>query len=97
MNPIEETPLVRIVDDDASICASLSFMLRHEATRYRAGKMRKAFFAMTSRVAPGAWLLDIRMPKISGSNCSRFFASARSGRRLFSFRRTETLKRPFTR
>lgn len=66
MNPIEETPLVRIVDDDASICASLSFMLRHEGYEVSCWQDGESFLRDDQPSRPGCVLLDIRMPKISG-------------------------------
>ena len=66
MNPIEETPLVRIVDDDASICASLSFMLRHEGYEVSCWQDAESFLRDDQPSRPGCVLLDIRMPGMSG-------------------------------
>ena len=55
-----------LVDDDASICASLSFMLRHEGYEVSCWQDAESFLRDDQPSRPGCVLLDIRMPKISG-------------------------------
>ena len=71
MHQTEELPLIRIVDDDAAIRASLSFMLRHEGYEVSAWADAASFLREDQPSRPGCILLDIRMPGLSGLDLQR--------------------------
>lgn len=63
---ISRNTLVRIVDDDESVCGSLSFMLRiagFDVTTYTSAR---DFLDKDDRERPGCVILDVRMCGMSG-------------------------------
>ncbi|HBZ58404.1 MAG TPA: DNA-binding response regulator [Sutterella sp.] len=63
---ISRNTLVRIVDDDESVCGSLSFMLRiagFDVTTYTSAR---DFLDKDDRERPGCVILDVRMSGMSG-------------------------------
>jgi two-component system, LuxR family, response regulator FixJ len=59
-------PTVFIVDDDASVCGSLKFLLRSAALDSRAFGSAPEFLAVYDPIQPGCLVLDVRMPGMSG-------------------------------
>ena len=60
------SPLLRIVDDDEDVRASLAFMLACEGWETRAFASAEAFLSGDTPSRPGCLLLDVRMPGRSG-------------------------------
>lgn len=58
--------LIRIVDDDASVCASLSFVLQIAGFDVVSYNSADQFFEQDADLRPGCILLDVRMPGKSG-------------------------------
>lgn len=67
-------PLVRIVDDDDEVRASLQFMLECEGIAAAAYPTAKAFLADFDRRIPGCILLDVRLPDVSGPDIQAVLA-----------------------
>lgn len=59
-------PLVRIVDDDPSLRASLEFMLRCEGYAVASYESAKSFLAGDMPGRPGCLILDVKMPGMTG-------------------------------
>ena len=58
--------LIRIVDDDPEMCASLEFLLSTEGWKVKSYPSAEAFLREDESMVPGCLLLDIRMPDMSG-------------------------------
>ncbi len=61
-----QSPLVRIVDDDVAVCESLVFMLRHEGYDVESWTSAEEYLREDNSCRSGCLLLDIRMPSMSG-------------------------------
>lgn len=61
-----ETAIVHIVEDDASLRASLDSLLRSVGLETRMHGSARAFMAADRPDAPGCIILDIRLPGMSG-------------------------------
>lgn len=62
-----QTPdLIRIVDDDASVCASLTFILQIAGFDVVSYNSAAQFLEQASELRPGCILLDVKMPGKSG-------------------------------
>ncbi|MCF0254111.1 MAG: response regulator transcription factor, partial [Duodenibacillus sp.] len=70
-------PVIRIVDDDAAIRASLAFMLECEGYAVRAFSSGEAFLTGDTPSTPGCIILDIRMPGLSGLEVQQRLAERR--------------------
>lgn len=60
------SPVVRIVDDDASVCESQSFFLQLAGFRTRSFSSAEAFLRDDDPQAPGCIILDVRMGGMTG-------------------------------
>ena len=60
------TPLVRIVDDDEGILNSLAFLLDCEGWEVKTYRDGSQFLASNDFSRPGCIILDVRMPNMSG-------------------------------
>lgn len=58
--------LIRIVDDDPDMCASLEFLLSAAGWRSRAYSSAEEFLELDDPLLPGCLLLDVRMRRMSG-------------------------------
>ena len=66
------TPLIRVVDDEASLRRALVFLLESTGWQVAAYDSAEAFLsAWTEPAAPGCLILDIRMPLMSGLELQR--------------------------
>lgn len=66
------TPLIRVVDDEASLRRALVFLLESAGWQVAAYESAEAFLsAWTEPAAPGCLILDIRMPLMSGLELQR--------------------------
>ena len=74
-----ESPLVLVVDDDASVASSTGRLIRS------AGRRAEAFFSGEDLLSSGraaeasCLILDMRMPKINGLELQRLLMEARPG------------------
>jgi FixJ family two-component response regulator len=65
-------PLIRVVDDEASLRRALAFLLESAGWQVAAYDSAEAFLAAwTEPAAPGCLILDIRMPLMSGLELQR--------------------------
>lgn len=62
----DDTPLIRIIDDDPSALESVSFMLACEGYELRTYACARDFLADDMPTRPGCVILDVRMPEMSG-------------------------------
>ena len=60
------TPLVRIVDDDEGIRNSMAFLLEGEGWEVKTYRDGSQFLASNDFSRPGCIILDVRMPNMSG-------------------------------
>ena len=60
------TPLVRIVDDDEGIRNSMAFLLEGEGWEVKTYRDGSQFLASNDFTRPGCIILDVRMPNMSG-------------------------------
>lgn len=60
------SPVVRIVDNDASVCESQSFFLQLAGFRTRSFSSAEAFLRDDDPQAPGCIILDVRMGGMTG-------------------------------
>jgi len=74
------TPLVRIVDDDASFRTALARLLRAAGFAVQAFASAEEFLAGPAREVPGCVLVDLQMPGLSGLDLQH--ALAQDGRGL---------------
>ena len=66
------SPLIRVVDDEASLRRALVFLLESAGWQVAAYESAEAFLAAASEPAPpGCLILDIRMPLMSGLELQR--------------------------
>jgi RNA polymerase sigma factor (sigma-70 family) len=66
------TPVIRVVDDEASLRRALVFLLESAGWQVTAYDSAEAFLAAwTEPAAPGCLVLDIRMPRMSGLELQR--------------------------
>lgn len=63
---IEQTPVIRIVDDDEMMRTSLTFLLESEHRKVREYSDALEFVENDDFATPGCLLLDVRMPTMSG-------------------------------
>lgn len=61
-----EKPLIRIIDDDASVCDALAYMLRMEGWEVVVFYDASSFLRGDVPSRHGAAILDVRMPGMSG-------------------------------
>jgi len=59
-------PLIRIVDDDPSVCQSMSFRLRIEGYEVKSYMKATDFLNEDDTSRHGCIILDVRMPEMSG-------------------------------
>jgi len=62
-------PIIYIVDDDISLCNSLSYVLESVSLQVRSYHHVEGFLENYDPTRPSCILLDIRMPDISGLEC----------------------------
>ncbi|MCF0253705.1 MAG: response regulator transcription factor [Duodenibacillus sp.] len=65
MNP-QDTPLIRVVDDDPDVRESLELLLMGEGWDVQCFDGGRAFLAGDMPSRPGCVLLDVRMPEMTG-------------------------------
>lgn len=63
---LNNTPLVRIVDDDEGIRNSMAFLLKGEGWEVKTYRDGSQFLANGDFVRPGCIIMDVRMPNMSG-------------------------------
>jgi len=73
-------PTVYVIDDDASIRESVTFLLESAGLRVRAFESCEAFLGVEPEAGPGCILLDLRLPAMSGLELQR--ALVERGERL---------------
>ena len=61
-----QTPVIRLVDDDRELLDSLSFMLEMEGWKVRCFSNAREFLTQDMHSEPGCVILDVRMPQMSG-------------------------------
>ncbi len=59
-------PIVHIVDDDVSLCDSISYLLESVHLQVKSHHHAESFLQDYDPTTPGCLLLDIRMPNVSG-------------------------------
>jgi len=64
-----EEPIIYIVDDDISLCDSLSYLLESVRLSVKVYHHADGFLENYDPTHPSCLLLDIRMPNISGLQC----------------------------
>lgn len=67
----DEAPLIRIVDDDGDLRDALLYMLSQEGWEAAAFPDAESFLRSAAPSAPGALILDVRMPGMSGIELHR--------------------------
>ena len=72
----EDTPVVFIVDDDASVRRSIQDLLSSVALRSEAFATPQEFLESKRTDCPGCLVLDVRLPGMSGLDCQRALAEA---------------------
>jgi len=72
----EDTPVVFIVDDDASVRRSIQDLLSSVALRSEAFATPQEFLDSTRTDCPGCLVLDVRLPGMSGLDFQRALAEA---------------------
>lgn len=73
--PVEPSPIVYVVDDDASVRAALEDLLASMGLQVRAFASTVEFLAHAMDDAPACLVLDVRMPGQSGLDFHRSMAS----------------------
>ena len=61
-----QTPVIRLVDDDRELLDSLSFMLEMEDWKVRCFSNAREFLTQDVHSEPGCVILDVRMPGMTG-------------------------------
>ena len=72
----DDTPVVFIVDDDASVRRSIQDLLSSVALRSEAFATPQEFLDSKRADCPGCLVLDVRLPGMSGLDCQRRLAEA---------------------
>ncbi len=73
--PVEPSPIVYVIDDDASVRAALEDLLASMGLQVRAFASTGEFLAHAMEDAPACLVLDVRMPSQSGLDFHRTMAS----------------------
>jgi len=73
--PVEPSPIVYVIDDDASVRAALEDLLASMGLQVRAFASTGEFLAQALEDAPACLVLDVRMPGQSGLDFHRTMAS----------------------
>jgi len=73
--PLEPSPIVYVIDDDASVRAALEDLLASMGLQVRAFASTREFLAHAMEDAPACLVLDVRMPGQSGLEFHRQMAS----------------------
>ena len=63
---VKQPPLIRLVDDDPSVCESLAFVLEVAGLQVKGYSSALDFLAWDDREREGCLLLDVRMPEMTG-------------------------------
>jgi len=71
-------PLITIVDDDESMCASLDNLLRSLGLRARAFQSAESFLRASPGPDTSCLILDVRMPGMGGLELQRQLVASRS-------------------
>ena len=74
LKAIQESSLIRIVDDDTDLSAALKFFIELEGWRTEVYNDARTFLASDRPSLPGCLVLDVRMPGLSGLECQRILA-----------------------
>src|SRR5215813_8045595 len=72
----DDTPVVFIVDDDASVRRSIEDLLSSVALRSEAFATPQEFLDSKRADCPGCLVLDVRLPGMSGLDCQRKLTEA---------------------
>ena len=75
---VDATPVVFVVDDDASIRESLELMIRHAGWQPKLFASAQDFLACLADRTPSCLVLDIEMPGLNGLDLQERIASERS-------------------
>jgi len=70
------SPVVFVVDDDASMREAISSLIRSVGLRVEMFSSAKEFLRMKKTDAPGCLVLDVRLPGLSGLELQRELAAA---------------------
>ena len=76
--PVDEDPVVRIVDDDDGDREALAFMLESSGWKVQAYSSARDFLVNDAPSQPGCVVLDVRMPGMTGLDLQRRFVEAGS-------------------
>ena len=68
---VKQPPLIRLVDDDPSVCESLAFVLEVAGLQVKGYSSALDFLAWDDREREGCLLLDVRMPEMTGLELQR--------------------------
>ena len=63
---MDKETLIRVVDDDDSVRNGLEYLLRMEGWKVKTFPSGLSFLQGDSPSVPGAFVIDVRMPGISG-------------------------------
>ena len=62
----DRSPIIYVVDDDASVCRALTVLLKSNGFRVEAFSSSTAFLAFKHPKLPACLLLDVRLPDLNG-------------------------------
>ena len=68
---VKQPPLIRLVDDDPSVCESLALVLEVAGLQVKGYSSALDFLAWDDREREGCLLLDVRMPEMTGLELQR--------------------------
>ena len=68
---VKQPPLIRLVDDDPTVCESLAFVLEVAGLQVKGYSSALDFLAWDDREREGCLLLDVRMPEMTGLELQR--------------------------
>jgi FixJ family two-component response regulator len=80
VSPIERTPVVFLVDDDALVLRAHARLLRENGLETAAFESAEAFLAQHDAARPGCLVLDMNLPGLSGLELQRRMAEAGASR-----------------
>ena len=73
---MQEDPLVYVVDDDASVCQSLTWLIESVGIKVEAFPSAAEFLKRDPHDGPACLVLDVRMPGLSGFDLQNQLAAA---------------------
>jgi FixJ family two-component response regulator len=78
MKPIAAQPIIFVVDDDASVRAAISSLIRSVGLRVEVFASASEFLGTKRTDGPSCLILDVRMPGVSGLDFQTELANANS-------------------